>query len=132
MVNSFFDPEQGHNSKVAESRQLVSELREEVDLLRQDCTQSTCLLLTDVLKSIQTRTRTEQQVIDIVRERLEISQGELVEQRQRSDALEGHQAKNVEELRNLAESVSRVGESMEEPSNHDFLDSTVNLKCDSR
>jgi hypothetical protein len=52
----------------------------------------------------------EQQVINLLREKLEMTTGELVEQKERGDTIEAKQAHNTEEFHRLVESLYRRGE----------------------
>jgi len=52
----------------------------------------------------------EQQVINLLRERLEMATGELVEQKERVDVLETKLALNTEKFHGLVENVHQRGE----------------------
>ncbi|KAF8305024.1 hypothetical protein DL93DRAFT_405073 [Clavulina sp. PMI_390] len=93
LVESFFDAEQGYNFKLADSRALILELQEQLAQLDKDASN-------------------KQQVIDLLRERLETSTGEYLEQKDRMLTLEQEQGKNAIELRSAAASLSRTGEDL--------------------
>ncbi|KAF9517730.1 hypothetical protein BS47DRAFT_476824 [Hydnum rufescens UP504] len=87
-VKSLFDQDGNCNFKSSETKELIANLGQEISELSRDCDN-------------------KQQVINLLREKLEITTGELVEQKERGDTIEAKQAHNTEEFHRLIESLYR-------------------------
>lgn len=113
MIQSFFNVDESYIFKTEETRDLMRELQDELNVLNRDCDNSMCFVFCHIIPdALKPCAFLEQQVIDLLRTRLETTTGELLEQKDRSVALETQQAKNAEELRDLAAAVGRSGDTL--------------------